>query len=156
MWDWLSFIGRHRIYTDSHTHDHLHNVKYSTYMRSAWWANQNIHLLYDLLARGSMTVKITFTRYEKYVHVTLPGFFSSSVRHYYWRRVHLCDHCLPSDGGHHLISILDGPPAATSLWTAPYAPSRGPAPPAATSQFSFMDAACIAGYWYTKPQRPNP
>jgi hypothetical protein len=44
--------------------DHLHNVKYSTYMRSAWWANQNIHLLYDHLARGSMTVKITFTRYE--------------------------------------------------------------------------------------------
>ncbi len=27
--------------------DHLHNVKYSTYMRSAWWANQNIHVLYD-------------------------------------------------------------------------------------------------------------
>ncbi len=52
------------------THDHLHNVKYSTYMRSAWWANQNIHLLYDHLARRSITVKITFTRYEKYVHVT--------------------------------------------------------------------------------------
>jgi hypothetical protein len=48
----------------------LHNVKYSTYMRSAWWANQNVHLLHDLLARGSMKVKITFTRYEKYVHVT--------------------------------------------------------------------------------------
>jgi hypothetical protein len=63
-------IGRHRIYTDSHTHDHLHDVKYSTYMRSALWANQNIHLLYDLLAQGSMTVKITFTRYEKYVHIT--------------------------------------------------------------------------------------
>ncbi len=38
-------------------------------MRSAWWASQNIHLLYDL-AQGSMTVKITFTRYEQYVHVT--------------------------------------------------------------------------------------
>ncbi len=55
------------------THDHLHNVKYSTYMRSAWWANQNIHLLYDLLARESMTLKITFTRYEKYEHVTTFG-----------------------------------------------------------------------------------
>jgi len=53
------------------THDHLHNVKYSTYVRSAWWANQN--LLYDLLAWESMTVKITFTRYEKYAHVTTFG-----------------------------------------------------------------------------------
>ncbi len=74
-WDCLSFIGRRRIYTDTQTHDHLHNVKYSTYMRSAWWANQNIHLLYDLLARGSMTVKITFTRYEKYVHITVYRFW---------------------------------------------------------------------------------
>jgi len=39
------------------THDHLHNVQYySTYMRSTWWANQSsVHLLYDHLARGSMT-----------------------------------------------------------------------------------------------------
>jgi hypothetical protein len=31
----------------------------------------SVHLLYDLLARVSMTVKITFTCYEKYVHVTV-------------------------------------------------------------------------------------
>jgi hypothetical protein len=55
------------------THNHLHTkVKYSTYMRPSWWANQSsVHLLYDLLARGSMTLNITFTRYEKYVHVTV-------------------------------------------------------------------------------------
>jgi hypothetical protein len=49
-------------------------VKYSTYMWSAWWANQSsVHLLFvfDLLARGPMTVNITFTRYEKYVHDTV-------------------------------------------------------------------------------------
>ncbi len=41
-------------------------------MRSAWWTNQSsVHFLYDLLARVSMTVKITFTRFEKYVHVTV-------------------------------------------------------------------------------------
>jgi hypothetical protein len=70
---WWSFIIWPRIYTESQhmTIDHLHYVKYSTYMRSPWWANQNIHLLYDLLVRGSMTVKITFTCCEKYVHVTI-------------------------------------------------------------------------------------
>jgi hypothetical protein len=55
----------------------------STYMRSAWWANQSsVHLLYDHLARGSMTVIITFIRYEKYVHVTTTytGFIRGILR----------------------------------------------------------------------------
>jgi hypothetical protein len=30
-----------------------------------------VYLLYDLLARVSMAVKITFTRYEKNIHVTV-------------------------------------------------------------------------------------
>jgi hypothetical protein len=59
MWDCLSFVGRPRINTDSHTHMTIYTiVKNSMHTRSAWWANQSsVHLLYDHIARGSKMAK---------------------------------------------------------------------------------------------------
>ena len=76
------FIIRPRIYTDSHTHDHLQNVRNSMYTswRSAWWANQsNIHLLYVTCTEGQRWAKQEQHSQAMYKICTIvPRFFASA------------------------------------------------------------------------------
>jgi hypothetical protein len=82
----LAFIKIHNymtVYTNvRYSHGRMSSFVhgYSTHTRSAWWANQSsVHLLYDHLARGSMTVKITCTHYKKYVQFTHVKFLGGSI-----------------------------------------------------------------------------